>query len=95
MLIETTYKEGDTVSMKLSSGEEIVARLEEETDEKVKISKPMTLTATQEGFGLAPFMFTINPEHNLFLNKELVLCVVKTEDNMASQYLQNTTGLSV
>ena len=28
MIIETPYKEGDTVSLKLSSGEEIVARLE-------------------------------------------------------------------
>ena len=34
MLIETPYKNGDTVSLKLSSGEEIVGRLEEETPTK-------------------------------------------------------------
>ena len=33
MLIETPYKVGETVSLKLTSGEEVVARLEEETSE--------------------------------------------------------------
>lgn len=95
MLIETPYKNGDTISLKLSSGEEVVARLEEEKDGELKISKPLMLTATQEGFGLAPFMFTVNPESNIVLNTDNVLCVVKTEETMANQYLQNTTGLAV
>ena len=34
MLIETPLQNGDTISLKLSSGEEIVARLEEETPTK-------------------------------------------------------------
>lgn len=95
MLIDTPFKVGDTVSMKLNSGEELVARLEEEKDQVLKISKPLMLTATQEGVGLAPFMFTVNPEHSIELNKASILCVVKTEENMASQYIQNTTGLTM
>ena len=43
MLIETPYKNGDTVSLKLSSGEEIVARLDEETPTKFVLTKPMVL----------------------------------------------------
>ena len=35
MLIEAPYKVGDTVSIKLSSGEEMVCRLEEENDTHV------------------------------------------------------------
>ena len=41
MLIEAPYKIGDNVSFKLSSGEEIIARLEKEDD------KSYTLTARQ------------------------------------------------
>jgi len=48
MLIETPYKNGDTISLKLSSGEEVVARLEEERDDTLKLSKPLMLTPTQE-----------------------------------------------
>ena len=95
MLIETPYKNGDTISLKLSSGEEVVARLEEERDDTLKLSKPLMLTPTQEGLGLAPFMFTVNLEQNIVLNRATVLCIAKTEEQMAAQYVQNTTGLAV
>lgn len=95
MIIETPYKNGDTISLKLTSGEEVVARFEEETDDYVKVQKPLMLTATQEGFGLAPFMFTVSPENFIRLNFDNILCVVKTEETMANQYLQNTTGIAV
>ena len=95
MIIETPYKNGDTISLKLSSGEEVVARLEEEREDSLKLSKPLMLTPTQEGLGLAPFMFTINPEQNIILNRSTVLCIAKTEEQMAAQYVQNTTGFSV
>lgn len=95
MLIEAPYKTGDTVSLKLTSGEEIVGRLEEETDNVIRLSKPLMLTASQQGVGLAPFMFTVNPESKFTLNKNTVTCVVKTEKEMASQYITSTSGLAV
>ena len=59
MLIEAPYKVGDTVSIKLSSGEEMVCRLEEENDTHVVVKQPMMLVAGKNGAGLAPFMFTV------------------------------------
>jgi len=41
MIIETPYKVGDTVSIKLTSGEEVVARLEEEKDASFILHKPL------------------------------------------------------
>ncbi len=95
MLIETPYKNGDAITIKLTSGEEIVARLEEETNEGLKVSKPMSLTATQEGIGLAPYVFTISPETAFVIKSHAVVCVAKTIEEMATQYIQNTTGLAV
>lgn len=95
MLIDAPFKSGDTVSLKLNSGEEVVARLEEDADSILKVSKPLMLTATQDGVGLAPFMFTVGTDQPIALNKNSILCVVKTEENMASQYIQNTTGLTM
>lgn len=95
MIIETPYKAGDTVSMKLTSGEEVIARLVEEGKDYYKVSKPLMVAATQQGLGLAPFMFTVSPDADLKLSINNVLTITKTEKDMASQYVQNTTGLAV
>jgi len=95
MLIETPYKEGDTVSFKLSSGEEIVARLEKEDEKTYTLKKPMVLVAQQTGLGLAPFMFSVNPDGKFVLQASSVSCIAKTEDEIGKQYLSQTTGIAV
>ena len=95
MLIETPYKNGDTISLKLNSGEEIIARLEEETDKAFKLHKPMVLIAQEQGLGLAPFMFSVSPNAKFSMQATAVSCVVKTEDEIAKQYTAQTTGIMV
>ena len=95
MIIETPYKNGDTITIKTSAGEEILARLVEENDKTVKVRKPMAIMATQQGIGLGPFAFTLSQESDVVLNKSVILMIAKTEKEMASQYTQNTTGLAV
>jgi len=95
MLIELPYKENDVVSLKLSSGEELVGKLVEDKDDMFILEKPLSLTATQEGMGLAPFMFTVHHESKFYFRKTGVSCVAKTEETMAKNYIQSTTGLQV
>ena len=95
MLIETPYKEGDTVSFKLSSGEEIVARLEKESDKDFTLRKPMVLVAQQQGLGLAPFMFSVDPDNKFMMRTSSVTCVSKTQTDIANQYIATTTGLTI
>lgn len=95
MIIETPYKAGDTVTIKTTAGEEIVARLVEDTTTSVKVHKPMAIMATAQGLGLGPFAFTINPSADVVLNKSAILMIAKTEKDMASQYVQSTTGLQL
>ena len=95
MLIETPYKEGDTVSLKISSGEEVIARLEKETDVEFVLSKPMMLVVQQQGMGLAPFMFSIGADTKVNITKTNVLCCAKTAKEIADQYTQQTTGLQM
>ena len=95
MLIETPYKIGDTVSLKLSTGEEVIARLEDETDTNVTLHKPMVLIANQQGLGMAPFMFSVSPDSKFKLRLSSVTCIVKTEKEIASQYTQQTTGIAL
>jgi len=95
MLIEAPYKEGDTVSLKLSSGEEIVARLDKEDDTYYTLKKPMVLIAQQQGLGLAPYMFSVNPDSKFMLRTNSVSCVSKTQEEIAKQYMSQTTGIAV
>lgn len=95
MIIETPYKNGDTITFKTVAGEEVVARLVEEKNDTLKVSKPLALTATQQGLGLVPFTFTVSPDADLLVNKNTLVFVAKTEKDMASQYVQQTTGLTV
>lgn len=95
MLIEVPYKEGDVVSIKLSSGEELMGRLDKESNGKLVLEKPLMLTATPEGLGLAPFMFTVSPESKLTINESVIICIHKSDATYSSQYLQSTTGIAV
>ncbi len=95
MLIETTYKIGDTVSFKLTSGEELVARLEKEDETTYNIAKPMVLVAGEKGLGLAPFMFSVSTDGKFVLNQSSVACVAKTAKELADQYMTQTTGIQL
>ena len=95
MIIETPYKNGDTVSLKLSSGEEIVARLEDETTKEFVVKKPMVLIAQAEGLGLAPFMFSVSPDAKFNITVSSVSCVAKTAQEIAKQYTSQTSSIQM
>ena len=95
MLIETPYKVGDTVSFKLSSGEEILGRLEAEDAKGYTLHKPMVLIAQQQGLGLAPFMFSVSPEAKFVIQATAVSCIAKTEDEIGKQYTAQTSGIQL
>lgn len=95
MLIQTPIAAGDTVTIKTTAGEEILARLEEIKTDVYKVSKPMTIMATPQGVGLGPLCFTVNPETKIELNKQAVLFIAKTDPEMAKQYISSTTGIKM
>lgn len=95
MIIEAPYKMGDTVSVKLGTGEEVIARMVSEDKDHLTVSKPMILVATEQGVGFAPFMFTISPETQVKIRLNNIICVVKAAKDAADLYIKQTTGLAV
>jgi len=94
MIIESPYKEGDVVSIKLSSGEEMVARLEKEEKDHMLIRKPLMLIANEKGPGLAPFMFTVDQDAKIKLQMNSIICIVKSAKDATDTYIQSTSGLT-
>jgi len=95
MIIETPYKATDTITIKTNAGEELVARFVEEDANTVTVEKPMAIMATQQGLGLGPFTFTINPDAKVKIYKSGCLLIHKTDGEMAKQYVSSTTGIQM
>lgn len=86
---------GEVVTIKLTSGEEIISKLVDNTDNHYKISKPLILHMTQEGLGMIPFLFTVNPDKDIKIYKNSVVVIEVTDKEFADQYLHSTTGIAM
>jgi len=95
MLINRGIKEGEVITLKLTSGDEIVARLVEETSTGYKISKPTMITVTPQGLGLVPYAFTVSTDMDIVIRDHAVAMIAVTEKQFADQYLQGTTGIKI
>ena len=95
MIIESPYKQNDTITLKTTGGEEIVARFVEEDTSSITVNKPMAIMATGQGIGLGPFAFTINPDSKVKINKHSLVFVHKTDGEMAKQYVSSTSGIQM
>ena len=95
MLIEKGVSAGDVITLKLTSGEELVARLDEETSTHYKLTKPMVIGMGQQGPGLMPYLFTVSQDRTIPLLKSTVTVVVTSDKVFADQYIQQTTNIQV
>ena len=94
MLLSKPVKIGETVSLKLITGEEIIARLEEETADAVKIYKPLMVTVGAQGLGMMPFIF-LNGSDTLTIKMQHVVAMGMAKKDAADQYVQGTTGIAL
>ena len=95
MLIDKGVTAGEVVTFKLTSGEEIVAKLVEDGAAYYKLSRPMVIGMGQQGPGLMPYLFTVHPDKDVKLNKSVVAMAEATDEQFAKQFLQSTTGIQL
>jgi len=95
MLISLPYKVGDVVSMKLTTGEEVVGKLEDDTSDSVTISRPLVLAAGPQGMSLAPYLITANDVGSIVYKRQHVVAIAASAKEMSNNYLQATTGIAL
>ncbi len=95
MLINKGHSAGDVVTIKLSSGEELIARFEGDDASGYKISKPMVLSMTPKGPGLMPYLFTVSPDTTITVSYNTVTVIATTDKDFGNQYLESTTGIKL
>ena len=95
MLIDKGVTAGEVITLKLTSGEELVAKLVEETDAYYKLKHPQVIGMGPKGPGLMPYLFTVSPEKEVKLLKGTVTLAEATDTDFAKQFLEATSGIKL
>lgn len=98
----------DVVTLKLVSGEEVVAslvsKLSPTLDSNVaayRVSKPQTLqfrpfgNSGQMGLAFMPWTLSNPSIREVEIPATFVMCMVDTDEEVARQYLEQTTGIAL
>jgi uncharacterized alpha/beta hydrolase family protein len=95
MIIDKGVCVGEVITLKLTSGEELVAKLVEETATHYKLTKIQVIGMGPKGPGLMPYLFTVNPDKDVKLLKTTVTVAEATDEAFAKQFLQSTTSIAL
>jgi hypothetical protein len=93
VLVNNKYEKDQVVTFKIVNGDEIVARIVEESQDGFTISKPTTVMPSQQGLGLMQSLFTSDLNKNITLSKNHVMMHAPTVKDVENHYIKTTTGI--
>ena len=93
MLEKTGYAKDTVVSFKIVNGDELVAKIVEETHDSFVINKPTTVMPSQQGLGLIQSLFTSDVNKSITLDKRHVMMHSPTIKDIENHYIKTTTGI--
>jgi len=86
---------GEVYTLKLNSGEELIAKVVARTDQYLTVESPVSVAPGPQGMGLVPSLFTADPRENVTININSVAVVAVTEDAVKMKFIEATTGIKV
>lgn len=101
MLLQKPIQPNDVVTLKLITGEELIARLVEQNNGKTVISKPMIVNLGQDRTGnigiqmLPYFLLTGNPDAKLTIDEKNIIVMTISNDQAKNSYTQSSSGITV
>jgi hypothetical protein len=93
MLVTNKYDQDDIVTFKIVNGDEIVAKIVEESDDAFTVFKPCTVMPSQQGLGLLQSLFTSDLNKSIRLEKRHVMMHAPTVKDVQNHYIKTTTGI--
>jgi hypothetical protein len=94
MLIQKPISENDIVSLKLLTGEEIMATYVTDKGDSITVKKPSTIASNGQGMGIVPWMMTSKSE-TADINKSAIIAMAPTDDEIAKAYTETTSGIKL
>ena len=88
-------KANEVYTFKLTSGEELIAKVTDSDDNFVYISEPLSVAPGPQGMGLIQSVFTSEEGAKVTLNIKNVTMFADTAESIKQKYIETTTGISV
>lgn len=101
MLIQKKMEAGDIISILLSNGQELIAKLVSENPGSITITKPLVVNIGSDGSGnvgiqmIPYFVITSEPEAKLEIKDVHIITKTVSNEQAKNGYIRNTIGLSV
>ena len=95
MLIQKANAKGDIVTIKLIRVTVIITRFVRQDDKGITFEKPMAVSITPQGLGLMPWLFSADAAKPITISIEQVFCTMDTLKDLADQYIEGTTGITL
>jgi hypothetical protein len=84
---------GNTYTMRMGYGEEIVAKITAIGTDTYTLSKPVAVVPGQQGIQLMNSLFTADPEAEVTVNRSSVAMIAPVREDVGDSYLEATTGI--
>ena len=81
-------------TFKLTTGEELVARLVETHPDHMIIQHPILTVLSPQGLQMMPGLFSANMDQNLRLNTASWAMIAETRADVRDSWIQATTGIA-
>lgn len=88
-------KENEVYTFKLTSGEELIAKVTGTEGDFVYLNEPLSVAPGPQGMGLVQSVFTSEEGARVTLNIKNITMFADTADAIKQKYIQTTTGISV
>ena len=99
MLVTSNFKKNDAISVKLGTGEEVVARFHSSTKDELKVTKSKVLTLNpQTGAAmLIPWLMSTDADNNdvVIINNTQVVALAKPSEGLSKSYLNSTSSIKM
>ena len=84
---------GNTYTMRMGYGEEIVAKIISIGADTYTLSKPVAVVPGQQGIQLMNSLFTADPAQDVTVNISSVAMITPVREDVGDSYLEATTGI--
>lgn len=89
------FEQNEIITIKMISGEEIVCRFIENTDNTLIVTKMRTITLHQQGLALIPYIMSIPENAEIEVGFDKIIMVYATEREVSDAFIEHTSNLKI
>lgn len=88
------FTPGEIYTFKLTSGEEITAKIFNRFAESIEVTQPISMILGPQGLQMMPSLFSSNPDKNVHINTATIVMQAETREDVRAKYIEATTGIA-